>query len=375
MKRTRPSVIGIFLFSLAAGTFCGFPTIERVDALLFVSLPSSFQPQRRFAAVVPSKTPPTKSHRRSSFLNQLKSQNAPHWMPPPSESQEEGSATTNGNCVDLTTTTATPDPSMIERPGKATTTTAKMPLDLSTTRQLLSHFETLDRSTTILEDAVLLSSPSPTTTDDSRSPYFWMFFFQTAGIILAGTYAMSCVLTDLLSHLEWVRAWRYTWPFGIGALYMALNSTTTFWWDEKDVNNSSKTGMITTPLLSTALSSSIAECMTGESLGTRVLLAVLGLGVVIGGAYDIWMPVYMTGPNVVTAAGIGQDAAVGLFGWTLWRVVVLSSSWRSSHLLEGGSTTAWPITQRFLLQALLLAELYKLGEGAFDELFFSKLIS
>jgi hypothetical protein len=252
--------------------------------------------------------------------------------------------------------------------------------DLSTTRQLLSHFGAFEKNFAKDNDIMLPSSSSslgtPSLQADSsaeqdRIRNTTISSLVTAAVLLAtGTYAMSCVLGDLLSHWEWIQAWKYTWPFGIGALYMVLNSVP-LWWNNKDYEDPSyKNKMVAGNPVSV-----VAESMMGETFWERLLVAVLGLGVIIGGAYDSWMPVYMTGPNIVTAAGIGQDAAVGLFGWTFWRMVALwpsSPSPSPSSSSSSSSSSSPPAHQGFLLQVLLLAELYKLGEGAFDELFFSK---
>lgn len=150
--------------------------------------------------------------------------------------------------------------------------------------------------------------------------------------LLSGTYVVSCVLADLLNNFEWFQNWRYFWPFGIGVLYVV---------------------------------DGFQDALKLFGQKQRVASVVLGIGLIIGGAYDAFMPVWMTGPNVVTAAGIGQDAAFGLFFLTIWQLCQSEAKGVKTvgDLLQKEVVSIFP-------QVLLLAELYKLGEGSFDEIFF-----
>lgn len=193
---------------------------------------------------------------------------------------------------------------------------------------------------------------SPTTVAES---------FRTAAALLLGTYLGSLVLTDLLAHWEWFQAWRYAWPFGIGLLYC------------------------------------VAPPRLGLGPKQRWTAAVLGFGLVVGGAADAFLPVYVTGPNVLTAAGMAPDAALGLFFLTFYQIMVVTSSSQSEEeaaarditssnqgtspiseaslddllVPKGNATTTQILSPTYFMQVLLLAELYKLGEGSFDEVFFS----
>ena len=158
-----------------------------------------------------------------------------------------------------------------------------------------------------------------------------IYLAVTAGL-LSGTYVVSCVLADLLNNFEWFQNWRYFWPFGIGVLYVV---------------------------------DGFQDALKLFGPKQRVASVVLGIALIIGGAYDAFMPVWMTGPNVVTAAGIGQDAAFGLFFLTIWQLCQSEAKEVKTvgDLLQKEVVSVFP-------QVLLLAELYKLGEGSFDEIFF-----
>lgn len=202
---------------------------------------------------------------------------------------------------------------------------------------------------------------------------------QYIATLLLGTYVTSCVLTELLANFEWVQAWRYSWPLGMGILYMLLNALP----PPSSLDHANRDSINTTPRMGGDDSSPastikkhndnlLISILQGETRFIRAILFVLGLGLVIGGAYDLWMPVYETGPNVLTAAGIGQDAALGLFAGTLVQIIILRllqlQQQRHEHL-HRPDNAAW---NRLLpIVVVLLAQLYKLGEGSFEELFFS----
>ena len=219
-------------------------------------------------------------------------------------------------------------------------------------------------------------------------------FLEWLLVVSCGTWITSMVFSYLLANIEWVQSWRYTWPFGIGAMYMCLNCG-----GISIILNDIKTPNNNRCLLDDSTSILLArtiEPLIGTTSFSKAIFFVLGLALVIGGAYDAWMPVYETGPNVVTSAGIGQDAAMGLLGGTLLQMIWIhqplstsssSSSKSWSSLLPTSSTNkdrsdtsppprvplptvSTPITT-LVLYIFLLAQLYKLGEGSFDELFIS----
>jgi len=135
----------------------------------------------------------------------------------------------------------------------------------------------------------------------------------------------------MLHEYEWFQSWRYTWPL-IGGLFVA--DSYLFYFSEQPCNNnllgSHQPGWI------------------------RCINATAGLGLIIGGAYDAFMPVWMTGPNVLTAAGIGQDSAALLFVTALGAAVY------------DGDAQSSPA--KLLSYIVLLSQLYILGDAAFQDL-------
>jgi hypothetical protein len=161
--------------------------------------------------------------------------------------------------------------------------------------------------------------------------------FSQVVIMGLGTLSVSVMIGGLLVQLEWLQDWRYFWPL-VGGLFVA------------------------DPMLSIIPGdgerqySSLLPFSLSTNAGVRMLSIVGGLFLVFGGAYDAFMPVWQTGPNVFTIAGIGQDGAVMLL--IVSTVSILQDCWKA----ESSSST------RMLLQIILLAELCKLGESSIDEI-------
>jgi hypothetical protein len=163
--------------------------------------------------------------------------------------------------------------------------------------------------------------------------------FSQVVIVGLGTLWVSAMIGGLLMQFEWLQDWRYFWPL-VGGLFVA------------------------DPMLSIILggdgerqsSSSLLPFSLSTNAGVRILSIIGGLLSVLGGAYDAFMPVWQTGPNVFTIAGIGQDGAVMLLVVSI--VSILQDCWKA----ESSSST------RMLLQIVLLAELCKLGESSIDEI-------
>jgi len=141
-------------------------------------------------------------------------------------------------------------------------------------------------------------------------------------IVALGTCAVSIGIGELLSTFEWFQAWRYLWPM-VGGLYVVDVFSDVLPFDIRD------------------------------NQLTKMTAFVCGFGLIIGGAYDAFMPVWQTGPDILTNAGIGQDSAAVLF---LLSILSISSKQQQ------------PTNTRTLLQMTLLGELYNLGEGSFDEI-------
>jgi hypothetical protein len=163
-------------------------------------------------------------------------------------------------------------------------------------------------------------------------------------ILILGSYAVAAGLGELLVNFEIVQTWRYLWPFAIGSLYVIDAWTMT----------PQETMIPVGPF--------------GKSMNP-ILSAVLGIALIIGGAYDAFMPVWMTGPNIVTQAGIGQDAAASLFVITASNIFIgFWTQQKAPKLIESPEDFIIRNNRLLLLQSTLLGQLYKLGESSFDEI-------
>ena len=93
-----------------------------------------------------------------------------------------------------------------------------------------------------------------------------------------------------------------------------------------------------------------------------------GLGLLIGGAYDFWMPVWGECPNVLTSAGIGSDAAAGLL--ILTAVVTPANVFMYTHgaklPIDGPEVPVVGHLIRGIMQVVLFGLLYQMGQGTFD---------
>jgi hypothetical protein len=169
-------------------------------------------------------------------------------------------------------------------------------------------------------------------------------------LIMLATYGSSLIMADWLVQFEWFQTWRYFWPL-VGGVY-AIDAIRGF----RNNDNTNIGGVLLLPVSTNSFHHK-------STLG-RSLAFLSGIGLVIGGAYDAFMPVWYTGPNVFTKAGIGQDSAAILLLLTV--LGILQSEILHSTMLSDSQRPVETSPQRMLLQALLIAQLYKLSEGTFD---------
>ena len=162
----------------------------------------------------------------------------------------------------------------------------------------------------------------------------WTTSLAILGSVVGGTFLLTSVFSDLLSASEWFRAWRYVWPL-VGFIY-----------------------------LTDGLSGG-QYLRLFENRWQNLFNAVLGAGLVVGGAFDAFMPVWMLGPNVLTSAGLEPDAAAGLFLLSAFQTV-------KKEINDIGDIPFEDVRVKDLFSVLprilLLAQLYKLGEGSFEEI-------
>ena len=103
---------------------------------------------------------------------------------------------------------------------------------------------------------------------------------------------------------------------------------------------------------------------------TGVAEFVGGIGLLVGGAFDAFAPVYTSCPNVITSAGIGSDAAAGLL--LLTAVVTPANIYMYTHgaklPMDGPDVPIVGHLIRGIMQVVLFGLLYQMGEGTFEEL-------
>lgn len=161
-------------------------------------------------------------------------------------------------------------------------------------------------------------------------------------ILGLGTYAMTSGIEQLLIQFEWFQTWRYLWPL-LGALF-AIESVLP--------GKSSSGGEIH------------VLPFRNDNLLWRLSAAIGGIGLIVGGAYDAFMPIWETGPNVLTSAGIGQDSAMILLLISIYATVARDGTEDQSK----DSKNPPPATSTgVLLQMILLGQLSVLAEGSTEE--------
>mmetsp|Transcript_12788 Transcript_12788/g.35418 ORF Transcript_12788/g.35418 Transcript_12788/m.35418 type:complete len:217 (-) Transcript_12788:153-803(-) len=184
------------------------------------------------------------------------------------------------------------------------------------------------------------------------------------------TFALASVMQWMLHQYEWFQAYRYTWPL-IGLLFTVDSANTIVSLLQQQLYNDEdeEGGMsqFSNPPSSIPM-------IVGTIL-IRLVSGLAGVGLVIGGAYDAFMPVWMTGPNVFTAAGVGQDSAM-----ILWILTALSLILRQHNKKEVGSEQSMDVIPppfrvsslatvqtSFWAFVILLSQLYILSDAAFED--------
>jgi hypothetical protein len=264
------------------------------------------------------------------------------------------------------------------RPGRAIVRCHALPSDAHASDEgLLSHVLPRDATTAnegeelaVVEIPATLSRPTSlvklTTAVTSSSEAV-----TTADALLsyALTLLAAAALFELANHAlvewEWMQAWRYTWP-GVGAIYVyeGLRPSIQRWQRrqqqhaQQQYTTTQANHTIGPPTLVTRVLT-----MDEKEPWLQVMAALAGAGLLVGGAADAFLPVYVTGPEFLTAAGLAPDTAAFLAGLqcvTLWQHVQQSQQTRQPLQLQ--QSVLSPRTTA--AHALLLAQLAVLGAGA-----------
>ena len=194
----------------------------------------------------------------------------------------------------------------------------------------------------------------------------WKERSSELAVVCLATFAMVGILGDLLTNYEWVQTLRYFWPLSLGVYYGMLWNLA----NEKDVALRRKT---IEAFGSSAAFSPKDDQDDWKSLLYQVGYIIGGIGLFVGGLADAVLPVWMTGPNFITNAGLAPDCAVVLLVLSVvdeFDIFVNKEEDDETKLLASSSSSDATTTSTLLLLNITLwAELYKLGEGSLDEVF------
>jgi hypothetical protein len=183
-------------------------------------------------------------------------------------------------------------------------------------------------------------------------------------ILGVATFGMTTIWNDLLVDFEWMQAWRYTWPcvgflfvyegynglaeeFGLGGSPTSKIASRTFY--DNRGNDDDEISLA-------QLASETVSLRADRPVWLRAVAILAGASLVIGGAADAFLPVYVTGPNLFTRAGLAPDAAAFLASY---QAIVLMGRvvWSNSKVnLTIGAA-----------HVLLLSQLLVLGAGSFED--------
>jgi len=219
---------------------------------------------------------------------------------------------------------------------------------------------------------------------------------------------LSEKLQDMLLKYEWMQQWRYSWCL-IGLLYIFEGGSyfARYGIGKYTAEDSDCIQPPSQQPPSSLLPSGMFLLPRNISPMLRLATMIAGMATIVGGAADAFLPVYVTGPNLFTSAGMEPDAAAFLCVTTVVlfvkygihsdrangdikeknllldaftqkkkEVVALENSVHDNErsvdsfsknrrsffvdlILNGG----------FIGTALLISQLYILGTGSFDEIF------
>ena len=177
------------------------------------------------------------------------------------------------------------------------------------------------------------------------------------------TSLFSAGLAALTIHYEWFQDFRYSWPLALGPVFMIAGVTHFAVAD--DYRNIYPYPNAWGGLWKLPGSAEFHVAWTG------VAELVGGAGLLAGGLIDWLAPVYVSSPNIVTAAGLESDCAAALYLLT-W-AVTSANIFMFTHGAKLPMDVEEPVpisfhAVRFVMQVVLLGLLYQMGEGTFDAL-------
>ena len=222
------------------------------------------------------------------------------------------------------------------------------------------------------KESALSSSDLQKENKELSEPTLWQERSSEWAVVGLSTFALVGILGDLLSNYEWVQTLRYFWPLSLGVYYgLLLNQA-----NDRDALLRRKTMKEFGP------SSAYSPSTTSDQDEIKDLLLQVGyvfggFGLFVGGLADALLPVWMTGPNWITNAGLAPDCAILLLVLSIGDQYNLfrnnndsnrddGSKQETGNLLSSESVVTTGMAT-LLVRITLWAELYKLGEGSLDE--------
>ena len=222
------------------------------------------------------------------------------------------------------------------------------------------------------KESALSSSDLQKENKELSEPTLWQERSSEWAVVGLSTFALVGILGDLLSNYEWVQTLRYFWPLSLGVYYgLLLNQA-----NDRDALLRRKTMEEFGP------SSAYSPSTTSDQDEIKDLLLQVGyvfggFGLFVGGLADALLPVWMTGPNWITNAGLAPDCAILLLVLSIGDQYNLfrnnndsnrddGSKQETGNLLSSESVVTTGMAT-LLVRITLWAELYKLGEGSLDE--------
>jgi hypothetical protein len=142
--------------------------------------------------------------------------------------------------------------------------------------------------------------PAPSQINTLPKPFEAKAFVGIFAALFLGTQFFSSFLGDLTTQYEWVQSWRYTWP-ALGAVFVAAgvaHSTV----EEEYCNMHPAKGAWGIWCIPGSAKFHVRWTGVAEIMG--------GLGLLIGGIMDAFLPVYDSSPNLLSRnAGFESDCA------------------------------------------------------------------
>ncbi len=210
------------------------------------------------------------------------------------------------------------------------------------------------------EPEAVLIQPSPSGVNTLPESTQAAIFFAIFAALGALTIPFSSFLDTITLNFEWVQTWRYTWPL-LGAIYAAAGVTHFTIQDDYE-NIYPEKGAWGIWYLPGSSEFHVKWTGVAEILG--------GLGLLIGGAFDAFAPVYSNIPNLFTDAGIGSDSAAALLLLTI--AVTPANIYMYTHgaklPVDGPEIPITGHVIRGVMQVVLFGLLYQMGQGTFEAL-------